>query len=65
MLIEMNWKLCPWKDILKKESIKLVDSRVREGISREETNQQGETEDASGNNYLFYSLEWGSTSWID
>lgn len=55
MLIEVNWKLCPWKDIFKQESIKLVDSRVREGISREETNQQGDTEDASGNSYLFYS----------
>ena len=54
MLTEMNWELCPWKDILKEENIKLVDSEVQERVSRKEANWKGETEVASEKNIYFF-----------
>ena len=53
MLTEMNWELCPWKDIFEEESIKLVDSEVQERVSRKEANWKGETEVAPEKKSIF------------
>ena len=40
MLIEMNWEMCPWKDILKEECVKLVDSGVQESPGKKRTEKE-------------------------
>ena len=46
------------------ESIKLVVAQAQEGIFSAETNQKGETKDAS-EEYTYFTILSGSASWID